>query len=73
MAQNPQVPTKRGGFRAAVSDFVSRLGILGEFMQFLWARKLWWLIPMFVVLGIFVLLIILGVAMGNNPFLYPIF
>jgi hypothetical protein len=73
MEQNPQAPTERGGFRAAVSDFVARLGVLGEFMQFLWARKLWWLIPMFVVLGIFVVLIILGVALGNNPFMYTLF
>ena len=43
--------TKYGGF-------FSRLGIMGELLQFLWQRKLWWLIPMIVVLALFAVLLV---------------
>ncbi len=71
MSQEPEkTPNK---VSSAISDFVSRMGILGEFMQFLWARKLWWLMPMFIALGLFVLLIVAGQASGSTPFIYTLF
>ena len=54
-------------------DIMARLGILGELMQFLWARKLYWLIPMLVVLVVFALLIVLGSAGPAAPFIYTLF
>ncbi|HRL11394.1 MAG TPA: DUF5989 family protein [Aggregatilineales bacterium] len=51
----------------------SRLGILGEFGKFLWKRKLFWLIPMVLVLGIFALLIVLGSNPATSPFIYTLF
>ena len=36
-----------------------KLGIVGELFAFLWARKLWWLVPMVVVLILFGVLLIL--------------
>ncbi len=64
-------PARRspGGIR----DFMARLGVLGELLQFLWARKLWWLIPMFIALALFVVLIIFGQASGAAPFIYTLF
>ena len=59
--------------RGAMSDFMSRLGVMGELMQFLWVRKMWWLIPMFVALGLFVLLVVFGQASGAAPFIYTLF
>jgi hypothetical protein len=59
--------------RESVSGFVSRLGIVGELLRFLWARKLWWLIPMILALLVFGLLIILGASGVLSPFIYTLF
>ncbi len=48
-------------------------GTLGELFQFLWQRRLWWLLPMIVVLIIFAALIFLGSATGVGPFIYTLF
>jgi hypothetical protein len=45
---------------------------LGELFQYLWTRKLWWLIPMIVVLLLFVVIIILGSTAGAGPFIYTL-
>ena len=54
-----------GGFR-------SRLGILGELFSFLWKRKLWWLMPMIVVLVLFMILFVAAQATGVGPFIYTL-
>ncbi len=54
-------------------DFFARLGILGELLQFLWMRKLYWLIPMIITLIVFALLIILGNPSGPGFFIYTLF
>ncbi len=51
----------------------SKIGIAGEFLDFLWKRKLWWLIPMMVVLLFFGLLMIFVQATGIAPFIYTLF
>ena len=48
-------------------------GIAGEIMQFLWARKLWWLIPMVAMLLLIGLVLIFATSSGALPFLYPLF
>ena len=50
-----------------------RLGIVGELFSFLWERKLWWLIPMIVVLVAFGLLLVFAQATGIAPFIYTLF
>ena len=54
-------------------DIFARMGILGELLQFLWMRKLYWLIPMIIVLLVFAVLIILGSAGPAAPFIYTLF
>lgn len=54
-------------------DMIARLGILGELLIFLWRRKLYWLIPMMVVLALFIVLIILSSNPATAPFIYPMF
>jgi hypothetical protein len=54
-------------------DIVSRMGILGELMSFLWQRKLYWLIPMIITLMLFAILIILGSNPATQPFIYSLF
>ena len=54
-------------------DLIARMGILGELMQFLWRRKLYWLIPMMIMLALFIVLIILSSNPATAPFIYPMF
>jgi hypothetical protein len=54
-------------------DMIARMGILGELLQFLWRRKLYWLIPMIIMLAVFIVLIILSSNPATAPFIYPMF
>lgn len=57
-----------------VADGVrSRLGIAGELLSFLWQRKLWWLIPMVLVLLAFGGLMITAQSSALGPFIYTLF
>jgi hypothetical protein len=49
------------------------LGTVRELFEFLWARKLWWMIPFMLVLLVFAAVIILGGAAGIGPFIYTLF
>lgn len=51
----------------------SNFSVVGELLAFLWARKLWWLIPMVAVLLLFGLLLIFASASGLAPFIYTLF
>ena len=58
---------------AAAWRMRDRLGILGEFLQFLVERKLWWMVPLtlvFVFAGLFV--VVLGKS-GVAAMIYPLF
>jgi hypothetical protein len=56
-------------FRSMGSNF----GVVGELLGFLWQRKLWWLIPMVVVLLVFGLLLVFASSSGIGPFIYTLF
>lgn len=56
-----------------MNDFFARMGIVGELLQFLWERKLYWLIPMILVLIIFGAIIVLGSNPSTAPFIYTLF
>jgi drug/metabolite transporter superfamily protein YnfA len=49
------------------------LGIIGELLAFLWQRKLWWLIPMVLVLLLFGLLLVFASTSSIAPFIYTLF
>lgn len=49
------------------------VGIVAQLLNFLWQRKLWWLIPMVTVLLLFALLLIFASASGVGPFIYTLF
>ena len=52
----------------------SRAGIISELFGFLWKRKLWWLLPMILMLLIIGALLILGSASpALAPFVYSLF
>ena len=49
------------------------IGVFGEIFTFLWQRKLWWMIPMVVVLLSFGMLLMFASASGVGPFIYTLF
>lgn len=56
-----------------IDRFLSRVGILGELLVFLWKRKLWWMTPMIVVLILFALLLVFAQGSAVAPFIYTLF
>ena len=56
-----------------LSSLRTRLGIVGELFAFLWAAKMWWLIPMIIALIVFALVIVLGSTSGGGPLIYTLF
>jgi hypothetical protein len=51
----------------------TRFGIAGELLGFLWERKLWWLIPMVLVLLAFGGLMVTAQSSALGPFIYTLF
>lgn len=45
--------------------------IIKSFFKFLWKRKLYWLIPLMIILMIFAILLIFAEASGLGPLIYP--
>ena len=58
---------------SALRGMASRFGIMGELLAFLWERKLWWLIPMMVVLLAFGALMLFAQSSAIAPFIYTLF
>lgn len=56
-----------------IKALTSRLGIIGELLVFFWQRKLWWLIPMVLVLLLFGLLLVFASTSSIAPFIYTLF
>lgn len=50
-----------------------RARIIREFFQFLWEQKLWWMIPMMVLLIFFAVLLIFAQSTALSPFIYTLF
>jgi hypothetical protein len=57
----------------AIRGAARRVGIMGELMQFLWERKLWWLMPMVAVLLVLGILMIFAQSSAIAPFIYTLF
>lgn len=56
-----------------MTQLKNRLGIVGELFMFLGKRKLWWMIPMFVILIGFGVILILAQTTPLGPFIYTLF
>ena len=55
-----------------VKPIKNRLSVMGSLLKWLWKRKLYWLIPLLIILFIFAVLIIIGATTGLGPFIYPL-
>jgi hypothetical protein len=58
---------------ATIRRLTNRIGVAGDLMGFLWARKLWWLMPMIILLLAFGLLIGFAQTSAIAPFIYTLF
>jgi uncharacterized protein DUF5989 len=56
-----------------MKNAVGGAGTIGELFQFLWARRLWWLIPFVAVLLLMGVLLVVGQVTGIAPFIYTLF
>lgn len=56
-----------------LKSVTSKLGIIKELLTFLWQRKLWWIIPIVVVLLLFGALIFFTQSSAVAPFIYTLF
>ena len=52
-----------------------RRGIVGEFAEFIWERKLFWMLPIIIVTVLLALIVALSATGGGAvaPFIYTIF
>lgn len=64
---------RRDDSPSAMQDFFMRLGVLGELLLFLWKRKLYWMLPMVIVLVVVALLIVAGSSTPAGAFIYTLF
>jgi hypothetical protein len=73
MAEEPQIAKPKNMVSQKVGDFVSRMGIAGELLGFLWRAKMWWLIPMVIALLLFAVIIVVASAGPAGPMIYTLF
>jgi hypothetical protein len=57
----------------AIRGAARRMGIIGELLQFMWERKLWWMMPMVFVLLLLGILLIFAQSSAVAPFIYTLF
>ncbi len=72
MPDNEQNTAVAAPKRNWARDLRSRMGVLGELFAFLWKVKLWWLIPMVVVLLVFIVVFVLLPSTPLAPFIYSL-
>ncbi len=56
-----------------ITKLRARSAVAGELLRFLWAVKLWWLIPMVVVLLATSVMLVLAYSTALAPFIYAVF
>jgi uncharacterized membrane protein len=56
-----------------IEGLVSRMGIVGELLQFFWQHKWWWLTPMIFALLLVGVLVIFAQSSAIAPFIYTLF
>ena len=56
-----------------VQRLVRKFEVLNQFIQFLWERKLWWLIPMVFVLLLLGVVLVMTHGSALAPFIYTLF
>ena len=57
----------------AARNVVGGMQTIRELFQFLWQRKLWWIVPFVITLLFVAVLLLVGEATGIAPFIYTLF
>ena len=55
-----------------MQQFATRTAIVGEVFEFLWQRKLWWLIPLAVLILLIGVLFAIAQVSSVAPWMYPL-
>ena len=58
---------------AAIRKLTTRSAAVGELLEYLWEQKLWWLVPMVVVLVFVGALLVFAQGSALAPFVYTLF
>lgn len=66
------VKRRVAGFRRWASATRQNLGVVGEFLGFLWDRKMYWMIPIFLMLILIGALILFAQSSALSPFIYTV-
>lgn len=56
-----------------IRSLFGRFSIASELLQFFWVRKLWWMMPMLILLVIFGFLMMFAQGSAIAPFIYTLF
>lgn len=64
--------SKLDSIRKKAHSLKESLGIVWEFLGFLWARKMYWMIPVFILLVIIGALLIFAQSSALSPFVYTL-
>jgi len=59
--------------KAFFKNMALSASVVGELFAFLWARRLWWLLPLVLVLVLFGMVFAFASATGLGPFIYTLF
>ncbi|MBP7653726.1 hypothetical protein KA977_09905 [Candidatus Dependentiae bacterium] len=63
-----------GAFIFFIIKFRKRFAIINEFLTFLWKEKMWWMIPLILILlGMGILIFFASSSSALAPFIYPLF
>jgi hypothetical protein len=57
----------------SLKNVIARFGIMGELLEFMWQRKLWWLLPLTVMLLLSAALLVFAQGSALAPFIYSLF
>lgn len=54
-------------------NLFARVGIAGGLVAYFWRRKIWWMVPLVVVLLVLGVLVIFGQSSAISAFIYTLF
>lgn len=56
-----------------LKDLLNRYSIIKELLSFFWQEKMWWMIPMIIILVLLGILMIFAQSSPVAPFIYTLF
>lgn len=66
-------PGSTQAVKRSLRKLISRTAVVGELLGHLWEQKLWWMVPMVVVLVLVGVLLVFAQGSALAPFVYTLF